>query len=317
VAELRVDPLSGLRSIIAPNRADRPIGRPAERHVNTSDDPFAPGSEDQTPPELYASPVEGDWQVRVFANLYPALEGAHGAIERDAKPDLFTAFGASGAHEVIVNSRRAVCALSDLDLGELTAAIEVWRLRMREHGDAACLHLSVNEGFEGGASIPHTHAQLYALEFVPALIARERERFEAYATRTMGGNLLGDLVQEEVRRGQRIVAIDDEGVLLAPFASWLPYQLMLAPRRSRPRFEDDGPSCASLLHDALGRLARHCGSSPPLNLWVRTAPRGAEHFCWRIDVLPRLSGLAGLELGTGVHLNSVAPERAAEELRAA
>ena len=95
---------------------------------------------------------------------------------------------------------------------------------MRHHAraGAAYVHLIVNERREGGASLPHTHAQVYALDFVPAQVARERERFGAYATRTMGGNLLGDLVQEEVRRRERIVAIDDEAVLLAPYASRLP-----------------------------------------------------------------------------------------------
>ncbi len=179
------------------------------------------------------------------------------------------------------------------------------------------MHVLVNEGREGGASLPHTHAQLYALDFVPAAIARERERFGAYATRTMGGNLLADLVQEEVRRRERVVAIDDEAVLLAPYASRLPFQLMIAPRRPRARFEDDGPLGAGLVHEALGLLRRRLGAAPPLNLWVRTAPRGAEHFCWRIDILPRLTHLAGLELGTGVHLCVVAPEQAAAELRAA
>jgi UDPglucose--hexose-1-phosphate uridylyltransferase len=72
-----------------------------------------------------------------------------------------------------------------------------------------------------------------------------------------------------------------------------------------------------MLHDALCRLARRLGASPPLNLWVRTAPRGSEHFCWRIDILPRLTHLAGLELGAGVHLNIVAPEQVAAELREA
>jgi len=62
-------------------------------------------------------------------------------------------------------------------------------------------------------------------------------------------------------------------------------------------------------------LANLLGAPPPLNLWVRTAPRGAEHFCWRIDILPRLTQLAGLEMGTGVNLNVVAPERAAALLR--
>jgi UDPglucose--hexose-1-phosphate uridylyltransferase len=255
--------------------------------------------------------------VRAFENLYPALAGEQAEVQRDANPDLFTTMPASGSHEVIVNSQRPVTTLAALSAGELGQAVETWRLRMREHAAAACVHLIVNEGFEGGTSLAHTHAQLFALDFVPALIARERERFSAYATRTMGQNLLGDLIQEEVRRRERIVAIDDEAVLIAPFASALPYQLMLAPRRPQLRFEDDGPTGAALLHDGLGRLERLLGQSPPLNLWVRTAPRGAEHFCWRIDLLPRLTGIAGLELGTGVHLNSVAPERAATELRAA
>jgi UDPglucose--hexose-1-phosphate uridylyltransferase len=131
----------------------------------------------------------------------------------------------------------------------------------------------------------------------------------------MGQNLLGDLVAEEVRRRERIVAVDEEAVLMAPYGSRLPFQLMLAPRRPRARFEEDGPSGAALLHDGLRRLARHLGSSPPLNLWVRTAPRGAEHFSWRIDVLPRLTHIAGLELSTDVNLNIVAPEHAAEILR--
>ena len=81
------------------------------------------------------------------------------------------------------------------------------------------------------------------------------------------------------------------------------------------RFEDEGPSGAALLHDALTRLKQRFGTSPPLNVWVRTAPQGAEYFSWRIDIVPRLTHLAGLELGTGVHLNIVPPEVAAAELR--
>ncbi len=177
------------------------------------------------------------------------------------------------------------------------------------------MHLHVNEQAGGGATQAHTHAQLHALDFVPALVARERERAGAYATRTMGGDLLSDLLQEEVRLRSRIVAIDDDAVLLTPYASASPYTLMLVPRRGRARFEDDGPSGAALLHDGLRRLARRFGASPPLTLWVRTAPQGAERFCWHIDIVPRLTSLGGLELGTGVGLNPVSPERAAAELR--
>ncbi len=324
MSELRIDPLTGLKTIIAAARADRPGGHfdlDPPPPIDATRDPFAPGHEEQTPPEVYAVRPDGGgpdtpgWTVRVVPNLYPALTPDAAEPEPHANPDLFTAQPAAGHHEVIVNAPDSVTALSDLDAGQVQIAMEAWRARMRAHADSACLHLIVNERREAGASLPHTHAQLYALRFVPAAIARERERFTAYATRTMGGDLLGDLVQEEVRQRTRIVAIDDEAVAMAPYASRVPFQLMIAPRRSRARFEDDGPLGAALLHDVLGRLRRRLGASPPLNLWVRTAPSGAEHFCWRIDIMPRLTHLAGLELGTGVNLCIVAPEQAAAVLR--
>jgi len=328
VSEVRVDPLTGLRTIVAGARANRPnAGLSAEPSppLDPAGDPFAEGNEQMTPPELYAlrdtdPPTRADtpgWRVRVVPNLYPALAPDGAQTEPDAAPDLFTAAPARGAHEVIVNAPQSVTALAELPAEQVAVAMDVWRERMRAHADAAYVHVLVNERREAGASLPHTHAQLYALDFVPAGIARERERFSAYATRTMGADLLADLVQEEVRRRERIVAIDDEAVAIAPYASRLPYQLTIAPRRPRARFEDDGPTGAALLHDVLGRLGRRLGANPPLNLWVRTAPRGADRFCWRIDVLPRLTHLAGLELGTGLHLNIVAPERAAAELREA
>jgi UDPglucose--hexose-1-phosphate uridylyltransferase len=322
--EVRIDPLSGQRAIVAGDRAGRPGGGlsvPPADPIDEATDPFAEGHEDRTPPELYAvRPNGGDpnspgWTVRVVPNLYPALSPDSEAPERDANPDLFWAGPARGAHEVIVNAPDPVISLSELPAEQVGTAVEVWRERVRAHAEAAYVHVIVNERREAGASLPHTHAQLYALDFVPAAVARERERFGAYATRTMGSNLLGDLVQEEVRRRARIVAIDQDTVLMAPFGARVPFQLMIAPRRPRARFEDDGPTGAAMLHEALSRLARRFDAHPPLNLWVRTAPSGAEHFCWRIDILPRLTVLAGLELGAGVHLNIVAPEQVAAELR--
>jgi UDPglucose--hexose-1-phosphate uridylyltransferase len=324
VTELRVDPLTGLKTIIAAARADRPGGHfdlepPPPIDVET--DPFAPGHEHETPPEVYAvrpnggAPDSPGWTVRVVPNKYPALAPEAPQPEPQANPDLYTAQPAAGHHEVIVNAPDPVVSLTDLTPDQVQTAMEAWRERLRAHAACACRHLIVNERREAGASLPHTHAQLYALRFVPAAIAREREHFAAYAIRTMGGNLLGDLVQEEVRRRDRIVAIDDEAVAMAPYASRVPFQLMIAPRSSRARFEDDGPLGAHLLHDVLSRLRRRLGASPPLNLWVRTAPSGADHFCWRIDIMPRLTHLAGLELGAGVNLCIVAPEQAAAALR--
>jgi UDPglucose--hexose-1-phosphate uridylyltransferase len=328
--ELRIDPLSGHRTIVAGERSLRPGGEPRcapPEPIDPEKDPFAEGHEDRTPPELYAvrpgggAPDSPGWKVRVVPNLYPALTPADelgappSAPEMRGQPELFASLPATGAHEVIINGPESVLSLAELALEQVVVAVETWRERMRAHAASSYLQLIVNERREAGASLPHTHAQLYALDFVPAAVARERERASAYTTRTMGQSLLGDLVAEEVRRRERIVAIDDEAVLMAPYASRLPFQLMLAPRTPRARFEHDGPSGAALLHDGLRRLARHLGSSPPLNLWVRTAPRGAEDFCWRIDVLPRLTHLAGLELSTEVNLNIVAPEHAAAVLR--
>jgi UDPglucose--hexose-1-phosphate uridylyltransferase len=326
VPELRTDPITGLKTIVAAERAGRPnAGLQADPlpPLEVEKDPFAEGHEDRTPPEVYAlRPGGGDadtpgWLVRVVPNLYPALSPDGEDPPPHANPDLFHATAARGEHEVIINSPKPVITLTELNPGEVATAMGVWRERVRHHmaRGAAYVHVLVNERREGGASLPHTHAQLYAMRFVPAGIARERERFAAYATRTMGGNLMQDLVQEEVRLRDRLVAVDDEAVVLAPYASRMPYQLMVVPRRPQARFEDDGPLCAAALHDALSRLARRLGAPPPLNLWVRTAPVDADRFCWRIDVVPRLTHLAGLELGTGVHLNIVAPERAAAELR--
>lgn len=333
--ELRIDPLTGLRTIVAGDRASRPGGGFAvtpQPAIDTEKDPFLEGHEDRTPPEVHAlrpgggGPDSPGWLVRVVPNLYPAL-GTDGAepLAPEAvdpleagrgEPKLFAARPAVGAHEVVVNSPRPVTSLRMLEPGEVAAAMGVWRERIRAHAqEAAYVHVIVNEGREGGASLPHTHAQIYALPFVPAAVARERERFTAYSERTHGRNLLEDLLQEEVRLRDRVVAIDDEAVVICPFASRVPFQMQLLPRAPRARFEDDGPLGASLLHDALGRLERVLGALPALNMWVRTAPRGAERFCWRIDVLPRLTHLAGLEMGVGVNLNIVPPERAAEQLR--
>jgi UDPglucose--hexose-1-phosphate uridylyltransferase len=331
--DLRIDPLTGLRTIVAGERAGRPGGgmsaapRPP---IDAEADPFRDGHEHRTPPELFALRPDGGapdtpgWLVRVVPNLYPALAPPDGDRLRAVpdplasgrgEPELFAARPAEGAHEVIVNAPQSVTSLAELEPEQVEIAMDVWRERMRTHAGSPYVHVLVNEGREAGASLPHTHAQLYGLPFVPAAVARERERFTAYFERTQGRNLLEDLLQEEVRRRERIVAIDRDAVAVCPFASRVPFQVQIIPRRPRARFEDDGPLGGALLHQVLGRLERVLGGVPPFNAWVRTAPRDAESFCWRIDLLPRLTQLAGLELGTGVNLNIVPPERAAELLR--
>jgi len=329
--EVRIDPLSGLRVIVAAERSERPgarfpvVERPA---IDPDTDPFREGHEDRTPPELHALRPDGGapdapgWRVRVVPNLYPALapgepDSPDPPAAARGEPQLFATRPASGAHEVVVNGPEPVSSLHDLGTEQLGVAMGVWRERMRIHSAAAYAHLIVNEGQLAGASLPHTHSQLYALPFVPSTVARERERFTAYHDRTHGRNLLEDVLQEEVRHRERIVAVDSEAVAICPFASRGPFHVQVVPRTPATRFEDEGPLAAGMLYEVLDRLARVLGALPPFNMWVRTAPAGATAFCWRIDLLPRLAQPAGLEMGAGVELCAFAPERAAAELRSA
>ncbi len=278
------------------------------------------------------------WTTRVVPNLYPALsaEGAKGpaagaaaeagsfastgdpllASRRAGEPDLFSSRAALGAHEVIVNAPEHLTAMAELSEKRFAEAVAVWRERMRVHAQAPYVQVIVNEGSGAGASLEHTHAQLYALPFVPAAVARERERFGAYRERSGGGGLLSDVLVEEVRRRERLVAIDDEAALICPWASRSPFELRVVPRREAASFSDDEAG-ATMIRTALRALSERFGRAPELNLWVRTAPRGAEHFHWHVDIAPRLTVKAGFELATGVDINVYPPERAAADLREA
>lgn len=236
------------------------------------------------------------------------------ATRRAGEPDLFSSRPATGTHEVIINAPQHVTAMSELDEEQFAAAVATWRERMRAHAEASYVQLIVNEGGGAGASLEHTHAQLYALPFVPAAVARERERAGAYSERTAGSGLLSDVLVEEVRRQDRLVAIDDEAALICPWASRSPFELRVLPRREAANFGDDSAG-AAMIRTALRALAARFDGSPELNLWVRTAPRGADHFHWHVDIAPRLTIKAGFELGTGVDINIYPPERAASDLR--
>jgi UDPglucose--hexose-1-phosphate uridylyltransferase len=348
--QIRLDQLSGLRSILAPGRADRPDAfEPAPRRAADPEGcPFCEGREDRTPPETWADrPGGGDpdtpgWQVRAVPNLYPALaqswedeqtapeasadadQGmtASGdplrAASRGRDPDLFRASVATGFHEVIVNSPKHRTSLGQLDDAELAAAVSGWRERMRAHAErAAYVQLIINEGREAGASLEHSHTQLYALGFVPAAVARERERFASYNQHTMGGDLLAEIASEEVRRRERLVAIDDDALLICPWASRSPFELRIVPRNPAPSFEQDGETGLGMLRTALVALEARFEAVPQFNAWTITAPRAAETFHWHLDIAPRIGIRAGFEMSTGVELNVFPPERAAAELREA
>jgi UDPglucose--hexose-1-phosphate uridylyltransferase len=258
-------------------------------------------------------PDDADQETELASSVDPLRSSS-----RARQPDLFAAQPARGAHEVIIHAPEHVTSMTELSEERFAGAVAAWRERMRFHEPrASYLHLIVNEGPDAGASLPHSHAQLYALPFIPAEIARERERTSAYHERTMGGNLLGDVAVEEVRRRERLVAVDDEAMLVCPWASRSPFELRVIPRQAARSFEADGEIGTAMIRRAITGLSKVFGSSPQLNLWVRTAPRAAEEFCWHVDIVPRLTIRAGFELGTGVDVNVYPPERATSDLREA
>lgn len=329
--QLRTDPISGLKVLLAPERSNRPLDLKQTETDEESREgcPFCEGNEGQTPLEISASrPDDGDantsgWSTRVVPNKYPLLEENGSARYSDpldnvgdlSGVDLFKSGNAVGSHELIVHTPKHKLTMASLTDEELHASLQMWSARIRAHSEASYVHLFINEGAEAGASRAHTHAQLLALPFVPSSIARERERFNAYHKQSQGSCLLCDLVDEELRVKERTIAATDSAVLLAPFASRMPYHLQIVPREHSARFSDNGEQVTEVFKLALNLLVEKLGCSPPLNMWVRTAPKNVKHFHWHIEIAPRLTVLAGVELGIEVAVNTVSPEYVASALR--
>ena len=201
-----------------------------------------------------------------------------------AFPNLFPAFE---RQEVVVHAPDHVLSLADLGAARLRLVAEAWRLR-REAVPSGYLHALVNEGRAAGASREHTHSQLVWLGGAPAE------------------------TQHRVDRDRWSVVAERDGLVLAcPYASRLPYELVLAPGEPRAgAFEDELlPAALVLLGDAVRRL-RALAAGVPLNVWLHASED------WHLEVLPRRSVLAGIELGAGIYVNSLPPEDAAERLRA-
>lgn len=344
--EIRIDQLTGSRVLVTPDRALRPDDFIHDGWSPGDGEgcPFCEGAESETPPEVAADRPDGSapdgpgWMTRTFPNLYPALvppEDAPGEADqadsaaafassqdpllssaRAAGNDLFSSRPATGVHEVIVNAPEHLASIADFSENQLASVVESWRERMRAHPKAPYVQLILNQGPDAGGSIEHSHAQLGATPFVPAAIARERERFASYRERTAGASLLEDVLREEIRRDERLVAIDEEVALICPWASRWPYEMRIIPRTPSPKFEEDGTG-AAMLHRALGAISSILGDTPQLNLWVKTAPRGVEDFHWHLDLAPRLEPPSSFEMATGVDVNVVPPEVAAAELREA
>ena len=276
--------------VFAPARARRPGIEKATIEPPSPDEldecPFCEGHEDRTPPETYAvaepdrKPDTPGWQVRVVPNLYPALE----------------------RQEVVVHTPRHVRTFGELDDDELTAVAATWQAR-RETGKAEGFDrvlLVLNEGRAAGASLPHSHSQLFWLREASPAMVEELPRLE------QGRCALCEVLRDDATE----IAVRGGATLLAAPGGRAPYELLIAPRDhvAAPAAESL-LEAAFLLREAIRRLHAVEGVIP-LNAWLHDAGH------WHVEILPRLSVFAGLELGAEIYVNWLTPEEAAARLRA-
>jgi UDPglucose--hexose-1-phosphate uridylyltransferase len=340
VAELRTDWLTGRSVLVAENRALRPnefasrstsvVGK-AERHVSLANCPFCAGNEFGTPPATYEKlDRHGRWQVRVVPNMYPALTPPVApdvpnfvATAYESRSALQQTAPAIGTHEVIIESVNHIDRMAALSARELRDVLEAYAARLRHWQQQGRYHYGLvfkNQGPLAGASISHLHSQLIALPFVPPTVAAESARAsEAYSRQRECPYC--QLVAKEREAGERIVVSRDGLIAFCPFASWQPFEFWLMPIAHRPSFEQSTASEMDGISEVLHSLIRRLESIVPdaaYNLLLRTAPwiNGCDGWShWRMELLPRMNALAGLELATDIHINPLAPEHAALKLR--
>jgi UDPglucose--hexose-1-phosphate uridylyltransferase len=322
MSQLRLDPLTGRWVVIATERYDRPTTF-LTRRLPVEDEPgrpcpFCPGSpEDTGPSTLESFGPDGKWQVRVVPNRYPAFRGSDPMVVSHLGP-VFTQAPASGIHEVVVLTPQHDATWADLSESEATLVMEALRDRMAEHSAIPGLRYSqavVNRGREAGASIAHPHGQLLSMPFVPGETANEMAGF----FRFHGNCLLCAVADAEEEANHRIVYADDRVVVVSPFWSGSPYEMLIIPRHHDPHLyradEEDLSAVGRSVQVALAALRSHLGDVA-YNLLFHSAPyRVSGDYHWHVHVIPQVTTRGGFELGSGVLINVVAPERAAEDLR--
>lgn len=335
MAELRRDPLRGHYVVLAPERSLRPsdFQRPPKIILAPEKNPFLPGNESQTPPEIDAVrrndslPNGPGWTVRVFANRYPALQlDPDPVLTRGGGVGLFSATEAYGMQEVIVTTPDPERPLGAMQIDELDQVLSLIQHRLAVASRNERVHYALvfeNRGPEAGASRHHPHLQLYAMEVVPPGVEDLRNRARRH-WESRDSNLFGDVLAAELEQGDRVVRADSSFVSFAPFASRVPYEVLLLPRAQSSTFITVPPAerrrFAAHLRDLLRRLNRVL-DRPPYNLLLHTAfghdALERDSFRWHVEILPRLTIPGGLELTGGIALNPTAPEAAALDLRAA
>jgi len=337
--ELRKDPVVGRWIVFSPERQIRPERYRCEEMPPTKpeEDPFLEGHEAYTPPELYAIRPNGGsangpgWQVRVVPNRFPALR-VEGDLEKEAI-GFYDRMNGVGAHEVIVETPHPKLPLEKQSLHGIVRVLEACRSRILDLSKDIRMHYILifkNQGARAGATMPHAHTQLIALPVTPIVLKEKLNAARAYYLEK-DRSLFEDILKAERKSGDRVVFENDGFTVFCPFASRFPFETCIMPRRQQADFQ--AVSDADLVHlaEALQKTLSAYTSAldqPDYNLILHTAPFRRSRrpdswttidadFRWHIEILPRLTGVAGFEFGTGFYINPTLPEEAANVLREA
>ena len=335
MSELRYCAIKHLWTIIAPERGQRPnefSTRLDEPEAGLAD-PFAAGNEHMTPPTIFSIPRRddgGSWQVRVFANAYPALR-VEGEVAREAV-GLNDRVSGVGAHEVIVETPRSDAELADLEVDDVALVLQAYRARLLDlRRDVRLRYVLIfkNKGYQAGASIAHAHSQLIATPIIPTAIVQELNSSRSHF-RHRERCLFCDVIRQEKRLAERICLETDRYLALAPFAATSPFETWILPKEHRHDFalaaDDELRDLAAVLRDFLRRI-RVLLDDPPFNIVLHTAPNphprpGRPDFWttieydyhWHLEIVPRITRPAGFERGSGYTVNPTPPEEAARYL---
>jgi UDPglucose--hexose-1-phosphate uridylyltransferase len=327
--ELRKDPIVGRWVIIAHERAKRPHDFKLEAHeqIDPGLCPFCEGNEDKTPPEIVAYRERGThanapgWRIRVVPNKFPALK-IEGNLNKRGE-GIYDKMAGVGAHEVIIESPRHQISMTSLSEDNIREVLWVYRDRLVDlKKDTRLVHgmLFKNVGAAAGASLEHTHSQLIVTPIVPISVWEEMTgALEFFHYR--GRCIYCDMVQQEISTEKRIVLDTPHFTAICPYASRHPFETWILPKAHSSHFENipkpGVDDLGSVLRQVLCKLEQAL-DTPPYNYIIHTAPfdhQELPHYHWHIEIIPRLTKIAGFEWGSGFYINPVPPEDAAAYLR--
>ena len=327
MSELRKDPITGRWVIISTERRKRPTDFRLES-VHIAPDPSCPfceGHESLTPREVLArrngsQPNGPGWDLRVVPNQFPVLR-VEGTLDREGE-GLFDKMNGIGAHEVIIESPRHLDTLASMSDAAIEQVLWAFQERVRDlKQDRRFRYIIIfkNHGTAAGAALDHSHSQLIALPIVPREVRDEVEGAKAHF-RNKERCVFCDILRQETADGRRLIAETGDMVAVAPYAPRFPFETWILPRRHQAHFEDaqrpEYGSLARLLGEILRRMNRTL-RFPPYNLLIHSAPLGeaGDFYHWHVEIIPKLTKVAGFEWATGFYLNPTSPEEAAQVLR--